>query len=95
MRPVPGAPTTEQPCPAITSPPSARIGAGAQQTASYTTGCACAPTPLTTRANEMNDEYFWEAFDFHQSGEQFLVSDKGFDNFSFRRGGTCHKILVE
>jgi len=50
--------------------------------------CACAPAPLTTAANERSDNYFWEAFDFHQSGEWLLVADKGFDNFSFRRGET-------
>lgn len=34
--------------------------------------------------------YFWEAFDFHQARERLLISDKGFDNFSFR----CGEILV-
>lgn len=38
----------------------------------------------------MNNTYFWEEFDFHQSGEWLLLSDKGFDNFSFRH----REILV-
>lgn len=28
--------------------------------------------------------YFWEAFNFHQSGEQLRVNANGFDKFSFR-----------
>lgn len=44
------------------------------------------PAPLPAAANEVGDSPFWEAFDFHQSREWLLVSDKGFDNFSFTRG---------
>lgn len=80
------APATDLSCPAITSPPSVRMGSGALESASYTANCACAPAPLTTTANEMNDIYFWEGFGFHQSGEWLLISDKGFDSFSFGRG---------
>lgn len=84
------APAAGQTCRAITSPPSVRIRSGALQSASYTSKRACASAPLTTTADEMNDIYFGKAFDFHQSGEWLLISDKGFDNFSFRRG----EILV-
>lgn len=70
------------PCQCLSSLPRDRIQSSAN--CSNSANCASVPTPVTTAANERNDTCFWEPFDLHQSREQLLISDKGFDNFCSR-----------